>query len=244
MKKIFISIVLFLLLIPIFITGEEAKNVEHWQGTLSVSGTSLTIVFNIETKQDKTFSATLDSPDQGAYGIPVTSIEMINDHWKLMVAAVQGVYEGEKKGEIIEGTWSQGGQTFPLTLKKIEKIPELKRPQTPQKPYPYIEKEVSYKNEKEDFQIGGTLSIPEGKGPFPAVILITGSGSQDRDETIMNHKPFLIIADYLTRRGIAVLRCDDRGIRKTGGSSAKSTTMNFVDDVLSGIKFLKTQKEI
>ena len=244
MKKIFISIVLFLLLIPIFITGEEAKNVEHWQGTLSVSGTSLTIVFNIETKQDKTFSATLDSPDQGAYGIPVTSIEMINDHWKLMVAAVQGVYEGEKKGEIIEGTWSQGGQTFPLTLKKIEKIPELKRPQTPQKPYPYIEKEVSYKNEKEDFQIGGTLSIPEGKGPFPAVILITGSGSQDRDETIMNHKPFLIIADYLTRRGIAVLRCDDRGIRKTGGSPAKATTMNFVDDVLSGIKFLKTQKEI
>lgn len=244
MKRAFILILMVLLLVPITILGESEKQIEHWQGTLSVSGIELRIVFNIETKQDKTFSATMDSPDQGAYGILVTSIEMKKDHWKFIVDSIQGVYEGNKKGEIIEGTWSQGGQTFPLTLKKVKKIAKIKRPQNPKEPYPYIEREVSYKNEKENFEIGGTLTIPKGNGPFPAVILITGSGSQDRDETVFNHKPFLIIADYLTRRGIAVLRVDDRGVGKTGGSPAKATTLNFVDDVLSGIKFLKTQKEI
>ena len=244
MKKLFVFILVGLFLFPILIIGESEKKAEHWQGTLSVSSIELHIVFNIEKSKDNKYTGTLDSPDQGAYGIPITDITIINDTWTIKIAAVAGGFKGIKKGESIEGTWSQGGQTFPLNLKQVKKIERPKRPQNPKKPYPYIEKEVSYKNEKENFNFGGTLTIPNGKGPFPAVILITGSGSQDRDETVMNHKPFLIIADYLTRRGIAVLRVDDRGVGKTGGSPAKSTTMNFVDDVLYGIKFLKTQKEI
>jgi dienelactone hydrolase len=112
------------------------------------------------------------------------------------------------------------------------------------KPYPYREEEVSYKNEKAGITLGGTLTIPPGKGPFPGVVLITGSGQQDRDETLMGHKPFLVLADHLTRKGIVVLRSDDRGMGKSGGNFAKSTTADFADDAEAAFAYLQTRPEI
>src|SRR5439155_3130818 len=116
-----------------------------------------------------------------------------------------------KDGNEIVGEWKQRGLTLPLTLKRVDRLPGYHRPQEPKPPFPYREEEVSYENKKAGIKLAGALTLPKGEGPFPAVLLITGSGAQDRNEEILGHKPFLLIADYLTRRGIAVLRVDDRG---------------------------------
>src|SRR5215813_14211697 len=120
----------------------------------------------------------------------------------------------------------------------------LNRPQEPKKPYPYDEEEVGYENKRDGVRLAGTLTLPRGKSSFPAVILITGSGPQNRNEELLGHKPFLVIADYLTRQGIAVLRVDDRGVGGSTGSNANSTSENFAADVLAGIEFLKGHKGI
>ena len=143
------------------------------------------------------------------------------------------------------GKFTQGGLPLSLELKKVDKLPEIARPQEPKRPYPYLEEEITYENKKAGITFAGTLTLPKGAGPFPAVLLVTGSGPQDRDETIFNHKPFLIIADYLTRKGIAVLRVDDRGVAKTkGGDVNKATTADFAEDALLGVAYLKSRKEI
>jgi pimeloyl-ACP methyl ester carboxylesterase len=121
---------------------------------------------------------------------------------------------------------------------------QFNRPQEPKKPYPYDEEEVGYENKRDGVKLAGTLTLPRGKGPFPVALLITGSGPQDRNESLLGHKPFLVLADYLTRRGIAVLRVDDRGVGGSTGSVPDSTTENFAADVMAGIEFLKTRKEI
>jgi hypothetical protein len=130
------------------------------------------------------------------------------------VNSIFGVYEATlaEDGTSMTGKWKQGGAELPLTLKRVKKVAEPKRPQEPMKPYPYREEEVTYENKAGGSRLAGTLTLPRGSGPFPATLLITGSGSQDRDETVMGHRPFLILADALTRRGIAVLRVDDRGV--------------------------------
>ena len=117
----------------------------------------------------------------------------------------------------------------------------VNRPQEPKPPFPYKSEEVTFHNDKSNIDLAGTLTIPEGKGPFPAVVLVTGSGPQDRDEALMGHKPFLVIADYLTRKGIAVLRYDDRGIAKSKGNFSAGTTYDFADDAEAGLTWLKKQ---
>ena len=136
--------------------------------------------------------------------------------------------------------------SWPLYLRRVDSLPVPPRPQTPKKPYPYREDDVVYENESAGINIAGTLSVPTGKGPFPSVLLITGSGQQNRDEETAFHHPFLVIADYLTRRGIAVLRVDDRGVGGTTrtGSFFNSTTKDLSGDVLAGVQYLKTRKEI
>jgi hypothetical protein len=129
-------------------------------------------------------------------------------------------------------------------MKRVDKIPELNRPQTPRKPYPYREEDVLYKNSSADVSIAGTLTIPKGKGPFPAVLLIAGSGPSDRDESALGHKPFLVLADHLTRQGIAVLRADKRGIGKTTGTFSGSGIKEFVSDALAGVEYLKSRVEV
>jgi uncharacterized protein len=124
------------------------------------------------------------------------------------------------------------------------KGPKLTRPQEPKKPYPYLAEEVSYENKKAKVKLAGTLTLPKGKGPFPAALLITGSGPQNRDEQVFGHRPFLVLADHLTRRGLAVLRVDDRGVGGSTGDTMQSTTADFAEDVLVGVEYLKGRKEI
>jgi pimeloyl-ACP methyl ester carboxylesterase len=133
---------------------------------------------------------------------------------------------------------------LPLTLRKVETVSERRRPQTPKPPFPYKVEEIAYASKAGGVRLAGTLTLPEGKGPFAAVVMITGSGPQDRDETIVGHKPFLVIADALTRRGIAVLRSDDRGFGRSTGDFASATTADFADDAEGGLIYLKMRPEI
>ena len=217
-----------------------------WEGKLKVPGTELTIVFNISKNPDGTLTSTMDSPDQGVTGIPVEEVIFKDNTLRLEVKSVGGVYEGKVSEDflIIEGEWKQSGQTLPLILKRVDKAVEILRPQVPKKPYPYIEKKVAHTNLKAGVKLVGTLTLPSEKGVFPAVLLITGSGPQDRNETIYNHRPFLVLADYLTRQGIAVLRVDDRGVGESTGDFSQATSVDFASDVLAGVEYLKTRKEI
>lgn len=217
-----------------------------WQGKLKIPGIELTIVFKISENPDGTLTATMDSPDQGVTGIPVEEVIFIDNTLRLEVKSAGGVFEGKVNEGflVIEGEWKQSGQTLPLTLKRVDKAVEILRPQVPKKPYPYIEEELVYENKEVGITLAGTLTLPSGKGPSPVVLLISGSGPQDRNETIYNHRPFLVLADYLTRQGIAVLRVDDRGVGKSTGDFSQATSVDFASDVLAGIEYLKTRKEI
>lgn len=223
------------------LTGEE----EIFEGTLKVGGIEIRLVFHLFKQKDGTYLGTMDSPDQGAKDIPLDEVSVKDDIVRLEYKAAKMVYEGkrDKDGKEITGELIQG-QKFPLTLKKVAKAKETRRPQTPLKPYPYEEIEVAYENKKGGIKLAGALTVPKSKGPFPAVLLITGSGAQDRDETIFGHKMFLVLADYLTRKGVAVLRVDDRGVGGSTGKTSESTSADFADDVLAGVEFLKGRKEI
>lgn len=192
----------------------------------------------------------MDSPDQGANDLPVDSIVQQEKTVRFEAAKFGIGYEGtlNEKQDEISGTFKQGANTFPLIFKRATAAPIAKRarPQDPQKPYPYDEEEVVYKNAKDNVKLAGTLSLPRAVSSkrHPAVILITGSGAQDRDETILGHRPFLVLADYLTRRGIAVLRVDDRGVGGSDLGSLNATSETFAGDVLAGVEYLKSRKEI
>ena len=217
-----------------------------WQGVLEVSGTKLRIVFNISAEQNSTLTATMDRPDQGVTCIPVDKVTFQNDNLNLEVQSIQGVYNGmfSEDDQTINGNWEQSRQSFPLILQRTDKAPVLNRPQEPERPYPYEDEEVIYKNETTGIELAGTLTLPTSEGPFPAVLLITGSGAQDRNSTIVGHSPFLVLSDYLTRRGIAVLRVDDRGIGGSNGNVSQATSEDFAGDVLTGVEYLKGREEI
>jgi len=218
-----------------------------WMGTLDTGQGTLRMVFHIVNTEDG-LMATADSPDQGAKGIPVTSVTRSGSALKLEMKQLGGAFEGKISTDLstIDGTWTQLGNSLALVLKRVKDAAELERPrpQNPVKPYPYREEEVAYSNPSAGFQLGATLTIPQGKGPFPAVVLITGSGQQDRDESLMGHRPFLVLADHLTRKGIVVLRADDRGIGKSGGDFTASTSADFATDAEAGIAYLKTRSEV
>jgi pimeloyl-ACP methyl ester carboxylesterase len=236
------TIILLIFLTTLTVSAQDITG--QWNGILEVSGIQLRLVFNI-TKTDTGYSSTMDSPDQGAKGIPVTSTNFENPILNLKVLAAGIEYEGVLKEGIITGTFKQRGQSFALDLKRenIEKV-KLVRPQEPVKPYPYTSEEITFKNEKANITLAGTLTFPAKEGNFPAVILITGSGPQNRDEELLGHKPFLVLSDYLTRNGIAVLRYDDRGTAESKGDFKTATSADFATDVEAAIAYLKTRKEI
>jgi pimeloyl-ACP methyl ester carboxylesterase len=216
-----------------------------WLGTLNISAVKLRLVFHIQPDGNG-YKATLDSPDQGAKGIPVDKVEFRNDSLSVFMNRLGATYWGvyRRDSAYVQGTFTQGGQSLPLTLRKTTGEVTLKRPQEPKPPYPYKEEQVVYENTAAHTQLAGTLTYPATGSKFPVVILITGSGPQDRDETLMGHKPFLVLADYLTRQGIAVLRVDDRGVGQSTGNFATATSADFAEDVKAGIAYLKTRKEI
>jgi uncharacterized protein len=229
-------------------TAKPADLAGDWLGTLALGGMNLRMVFHIKSAGDG-LHATLDSPDQSAFGLPVSSVQLKDGAVKLESERVKGAFEGTISSDLstLTGTWTQGAVSAPLSLKRVKDAATLERhprPQEPSKPYPYRAEDVAYDNKTAGNRLAATLTLPNGKGPFPAVVLITGSGPQDRDETVFNHKPFLVLADYLTRKGVAVLRADDRGIGQSTGNFATATTADFATDTEAGIAYLKTRAEI
>jgi len=218
-----------------------------WMGSLDTGAVKLRVVFHIVNTEDG-LVATMDSPDQGMKGMPTTSVSRTGASLKIEAKSIGGAFEGTIAADqsAIDGKWSQGGGTLPLVLKRVKDQAELelKRPQVPTRPYPYREDDVTYDNKVQNVTLAATFTIPQGTGPFPAVVLITGSGPQDRDESLLGHKPFLILSDYLTRHGVAVLRADDRGIGKSTGVFSKATTADFATDTEAGIAYLKTRSEV
>jgi uncharacterized protein len=225
--------------------SSNAKVVGTWTGKLDVGG-GLTIVFHVEAADGGALKATMDSPDQGAKGIPVSEATFEDGTLRLVVAVAQGKYEGKVSddGSKISGTWQQGGMSLPLELGKGGAPERKPRPQEPTGPLPYDATDVTFHNAGANIDLAGTLTVPRSPGPHPAVVLITGSGAQDRDESLLGHKPFLVLADHLTRKGIAVLRYDDRGTAKSGGNFATATSADFAIDALAAVAFLKTRPEI
>lgn len=216
-----------------------------WNGVLDAMGAKLPIVFHVKNEEGA-LTATMDSPDQHAFGIPTSKITFNDPYFHLEAANGAIVYDGKlMNNDSIKGEFKQSGMRFPLVLKRGSvKEKALNRPQEPKPPFPYKSEEVSFTNLQQDIQLAGTLTLPDSGKDFPAVILISGSGPQDRNETILGHKPFWVIADYLTRKGIAVLRYDDRGTAKSQGDFNTATTADFATDVEAAVQFLKTRKEI
>jgi uncharacterized protein len=228
-------------------TQTEKQYSSMWEGKLKInSAVSLRIVLKVFNNSDNSLGATLESPDQGTKDIPISSITLTEDSLKFESKLIQGKFAGNiiKDSAIARGKWKQAVLDLPLELKKVDKLTEVKRPQLPQKPYPYNDEEATFENKSAGISLTGSFTYPKENKKYPAVVLVTGSGPQDRDETLMNHKPFLVIADYLTRNGIAVLRFDDRGIGKSKGSFSTATTTDFVTDAIAAAEYLKTRKEV
>ncbi len=225
------------------IVGKE----QIWEGKLALNaGIALRFVLHVAKTKDGGTVAKLDSPDEGLKGLKLSSVILDKSQLSFDLKMSAARYEGKLNADGTEaaGHFLQGGAKLPLSFKKTDKITEVRRPQTPKPPFPYTVKELTYRNDAVGTTLAGTLTAPNGAGPFPAVILISGSGAQDRDETIFQHKPFLVLADALTRRGVAVLRVDDRGVGGSTGSVSKSTSEDFAGDVLAGIALLKSRPEI
>lgn len=225
MKRLFVIVIC--LLAPLAVSAQSGA----WSGKLDVQGTKLSLVFHLDGD-----NPTMDSPDQGVRGIPVTveydSIGKIT----ITIQAISARYEGLRIKNNIYGTFNQMGASLPLTLAMGEDKP--KRPQTPVGPFPYSTQEVSFANG--DVVLKGTLTLPEGYSrKTPVLLMISGSGAQNRDEELFEHRPFAVIADALAREGFATLRYDDRGTGESTGNFNGSTTYDFKDDALAGVKFLR-----
>lgn len=238
---------LLLILIPLLTSAQDLKGA--WKGLLEVGPAKLNIVFHIHDDNN----VTMDSPDQGAMELPTKVVCMQEDSISVTMPRLGAQYAGKLVGEEINGTFSQMGHSFPLILKRGEI--KMNRPQTPQPPFKYTTQEVVFHNKGIDAKtglpteggeawLGGTLTYPKGfKTGMPVVLMVTGSGQQNRDEELMGHKPFLVIADYLARHGIATLRYDDRGVGKSTGNMAMITLQSNMLDAEAGIDYLKSTKK-
>lgn len=232
-------------LFALLATSMQAQNssIESWSGALNLGAQRLQIGFDLVTAPDGQTHGTMDVPEQGAFGLPVEVMTNRADTLRLAIPALQAEYVGLRAAEKrIEGTFTQRGYAFELIL-HAGKI-QLHRPQTPALPYPYRSEEVRFTNEKEGAVLSGTLTYPVGydarqAAQTPVVLLVTGSGAQNRDEEIFGHKPFLVIADYLARHGIATLRYDDRGVGQSSGPTTGTTTLNNLADAEAGIAALR-----
>ncbi|HVS16440.1 MAG TPA: alpha/beta fold hydrolase [Thermoanaerobaculia bacterium] len=214
----------------------------HWEGEVAIPGQALVVSVDLAHSADG-WSGTIDIPAQGAAGVALGALAVEGDRVTFSIAGVPGdpTFEGALADGEIRGDFTQGPMTFPFRLGREEVAPPP-RPQEPKPPFPYLSEEVSYRNG--EVTLAGTLTVPEGEGPFPAAVLVTGSGAQNRDEELLGHKPFLVLADHLTRAGIAVLRSDDRGVGGSSGSVAQSTTADFAGDVLAAIELLRADPRL
>ncbi len=218
-----------------------------WYGVLNVQNMmELRIVIHLKSENGK-YSATMDSPDQKAFGIPVAETKYDHPTLSLSMPNLRATYEGTVAEDYssIDGNFQQAGMNMKLLLKRevIEKK-VVNRPQEPKPPYPYFVEEVTFNNKSAGNTLAGTLTLPSKEGKYPVVVLVSGSGPQDRNEELLDHKPFLILADHLTRKGIGVLRYDDRGVGKSTGNFETATSEDFATDALAAIHFLKNRPEV
>ncbi|WP_319589989.1 alpha/beta fold hydrolase [uncultured Draconibacterium sp.] len=243
MKTISVFFIVFIL----SIVNVYSQNISgDWSGATKRGDKLITFIFKIE-QENSGYSVTMNVPTFRISGIKPAATTFTNG--KLIIdgsnvgMSYVGIYNNETQQ--FEGTYKEGGMELALNLKKgAVEITDKRRPQEPVKPYPYYEEEVVFKNIEAKIELAGTLTLPSENGTFPVVILISGSGPQDRDETFMGHKPFLVLADYLTKEGIGVLRFDDRGQGESTGDFGTATTEDFSKDVLSAIAYLKTRNDV
>lgn len=229
----------------IFCIAANAQDFKgRWSGLLDVNGTPLRLHFTI-AETDGLYSAEMSSPDQNVYGIPVSRVVVDRLKLALEITEMGITYEGLLEKNEIKGTFKQGNLEVAMHLKQLDiDNQEVARYQTPQPPYNYLIEDVTFFNESANIRLAGTLTLPKKKGKFPIAILISGSGPQNRDEEVFGHKPFLVIADYLTARGIGVLRFDDRGIGNSEGNFGLATTGDFATDVESAIVYLRSRSDV
>lgn len=227
----------------------QAQQIEgSWLGELAAGGAKLHLGLNIAKAPDGTYSTTFDSPDQKVFGIKCSKTTITGDSLSVEMAMINGSYKGRwDKKDGITGTYRQSGREFPLDLGRITKKPveEKIRPQTPKPPFDYVSEDVEYDNTDKSLHYGATFTRPKGDGKYPAVIIISGSGTQDRDGTLFGHKLYWVLADHLTKNGIAVLRVDDRGAGKsTLGDISKATSLDFSYDVEASLNYLETRVDV
>ncbi|MDR2409688.1 MAG: alpha/beta hydrolase [Bacteroidales bacterium] len=238
MRKIFfIFIIIFCAGMRIFpqqITGT-------WNGVLNTATLTLPIVFHIEQTENG-YSTLMDSPNQGAKGIVTTTTVLEKHRLTINIARLFAVFEGKVKKNMIKGTFTQRGSTFDLVLTRG--TANYKRPQDPQPPYPYISEDIQFENKSAGITLAGTFTCPSRGNNFPVAVLISGSGAQNRDEEVFNHRPFHILSDYLSRCGIAVLRYDDRGTGASQGVYHTATLEDFALDAAAALSYLHSRKEI
>ena len=233
-----------ILILFLFAVVQSQAQIEgYWKGEIDVGVQKLETAFDIKVVENG-YSATFDVPAQGAFDIPVDETTFQDGHLDLKMNALNATYSGVLKESTIEGEFTQHGMTFPLNLTRGGKEGKAARPQDPQPPFNYHIEEVTFVNEKEGNTLVGTLTIPEGEGPFKAMVLVSGSGQQNRDEELMNHRPFWVIADYCARHGVAVLRYDDRGIGGSTGEVENATSLDFSYDAEAAFDYLRNRKEI
>lgn len=233
---------------PQEVVAPEACREERWRGVMELPGVEMEFVVAFAGADG---GATVDIPAQGVAGLALAEVSCAGGALRFTIAEAPpdgAAYEAtiSPDGKSAEGAFTQGGQSFPIRMALLAagEAAGPARPQMPAGPFPYTEREVAYTNEADGTTLAGTLTIPAGEGPHPAAIMITGSGAQDRDETLLGHKPFLVIADHLSRHGVAVLRVDDRGIGGSTGVTHTSTSEDFAADVLAGVEFLAGEEEV
>lgn len=232
MKKLLLLMILFFCQIAARAQGIE----DSWHGAIAVGGQKLRVAMHFE-REDGGLRAAMDSPDQGAYGIEADSVTFDGESVGVHFGRLSAVYDARLKGDALEGFLTQGGMPMRLVMARGEA--EINRPQTPAPPFPYESRDVEFLSG--EVTLAGTLTLPAGAENVAGVVLIAGSGPNDRDETIMNHKPFLVIADFLTRRGIAVLRYDKRGVGGSGGDYRFCTSAELAADAACAMELLRRQ---
>ena len=238
----------FVLLLILFcrLDQAEAQNLNgYWVGKVNLPTVKITASFHFSEDESGKQIISLSVLEDGTKDLPCELVKVTTDSMVIYTPKIDHTYSGVFQNDTtIKGEWTKNRINTPLTLVKTNKAPILKRPQTPQPPFPYYSEEVEYINPESGLKLAGTITIPKNAEACPAVVMITGSGAQDRDETLYEHKPFAVIAHYLTLSGIAVLRVDDRGVGGSEGNISTATSKDFAGDVLAGVNFLKARKEI
>jgi uncharacterized protein len=241
-----------LLLLTVLLAGcgsrapDSSALIGLWEGTLTYPGLEVRVALRITGTEREARSVTLLRPDQTDAEVSASDRSIDGEALRVTFDSVETSFEGRvaENGAALAGTWRQGTRTWSISLDRVAEISSRPRPQTPLPPYPYVEQEVRFVNPTANATLAGTLTLPDTSGVFPAVVLISGAGAQDRDGTILAHRPFRVLADFLTRRGIAVLRYDDRGSNASTGDRSTATSADYADDTLAGVAFLTAHPNI